>query len=106
MRASAKPISPDNWPKPTSPAPTSKASTIDRRQIIFAPKLSPKDVEEIRRLGRKSQRLQKAEGRKRTFPGFTRELAERFGVTTRCIQLILKGQRQTGKKGGRPKTSL
>lgn len=104
MREQKSTISPDNWPTPTSTPPTSKATSMDRRALIFAPKLSPSEAQEIRRLGRQAKRLAKKEGRKTLYPGFTRGLAQKHGVTMRCIQLIMKGQRQTGKKNGRPKT--
>lgn len=92
-------------PKPSTTSHTSAVSSTARRDELFSPKLSPEQVREIRRLGRIAKRLAKKEGRKTPYPGFTRNLADRHGVTMRCIQLILKGQRQTGKKGGRPKNS-
>jgi len=104
MPEQKQPISPDNWPKPNSPLPTSRASS-SARTVTFAPKISPEAVREIRRLGRRAKKLAKAEGRKGAYPGFTKRLADQYGVTQRCIQLIIKGQRQTGKKNGRPKAS-
>lgn len=102
MRATDKRIQPDNWPKPSTPLPSSAATSPGRRTTAFPAKVSPSAAEEIRRLGRQAKRLAKKEGRKTLYPGFTKNLAEHHGVTMRCIQLIMKGERQTGKKAGRP----
>ena len=95
-------ISPDNWPKPNSPMPISRASSTAPAGCIEQ-KITPADAAEIRRLGRQARKLARREGRKGAYPGFTRNLAAKYGVTMRCIQLIMKRQRQTGKKNGRPK---
>jgi hypothetical protein len=105
MPGSNKTTSPTNWPKPSDPLPTSRGSMTAPADLAFQPKLSPSAVQEIRKLARQAKRLAKKEGRKTLYLGFTRSLAERHGVTMRCIQLIIKGQRQTGKKAGRPKAS-
>lgn len=73
-----------------------------RQRELFSQKLPPEAVKEIRRLARQARKLARKENRK-VFPGFTRRLAETYGVTQRSIQLIIKGQRRTGKKAGRPK---
>jgi hypothetical protein len=75
-----------------------------RQRELFSPRLSPEQVKEIRRLGRQALRMAKGEGLRIRYPGFTQRLAATYGVTTRCIQLIIAGKRQTGKKAGRPKT--
>lgn len=102
MRGHASKISPDNWPRPGSKPPISKASMTRRQREIFSPKLPAAAVKEIRRLARQARKLAKAEGRK-VFPGFTRRLAQAHGVSQRCIQMIIQGKRQTGKPAGRPR---